>query len=319
MRVQSQVPHRFASTTKLAVLVLSAWSSSCQFAKEHPEDALRAAKTLVKTAGLGNGGSGSHQEPAEAQAPSAAQSSSSGQGAQVAVREAASEVDAFQYDPVSRSRFVDLGEEDFEAAVHLHKQRRRQLAEAEDLVGCARTDARLEYLQLLKSRQAGRQRTRKQVERLERELSEAQHNGKDAEIGALQQQLDESNARVESSRHVPIKDLDASLDYGYGLFLLDLGALDASGLDRLLAQLKEKAGAYRERASSDRAKTAGQGQAQGPNQEKLMKRLALIRADEKFADEMASALSELARLIETNDLEGAQALADRKWAETCEV
>jgi hypothetical protein len=167
--------------------------------------------------------------------------------------------------------------------------------------------------------QAGRQQARKQVEHLERDLSDAQRNGNDAEVGALQQQLEESKARLESSRHVPIKDLDASLDYGYCLFLLDLGALDAFGLERLVTQLKEKAAAYRQRASSARAKTAGQGQAQGRNEEKLKKKLALIRADEEFADEMASALSELARLIETKDLEGGQALADRKWAETREV
>jgi len=299
----SSTPSKASRLTELAILGIVACSSSCQLAKKHPEETLKALEALAKTTGSVSDASGALPKP----------------GAKSAHQGDLPQVDAVQYDPVTRTRFVDLGEKNFYVPMGVQKKLKRQMAEAEDLLGGQRLEARLQYLQLLNSKQVQRQQWRENIAGIEKGISDAQSEGNDGAVEVFQRQLEEENAHLESSRRVPIKDLDASMDYGYGQFLLDLAALSNAELGRLVDQLDERAEFYRQQASMARAKISSQEQHQGRGEKKLQKNLARMRTEEEFFNEMASAFSELVKLIEANDLEGAQALADRKWAETDEV
>jgi len=68
-----------------------------------------------------------------------------------------------------------------------------------------------------------------------------------------------------------------------------------------------------------RSKISNQGPHKGRNQQKVLDNLALLQTDERFADQLAVDLTDLGRLIRAGQIDQAQALADRKWAETCDV
>lgn len=229
------------------------------------------------------------------------------------------EVIAFQLDATTGHRFVDIGETDYRDALRQLERRKKQLAAARDLVGGQKLEAQENYLHLLHSRQAGRIKLRKKLERLEWELSEASRYGKTDVVQELSTEIDRERSQLEAMKRVPVKELASTMKEGYGLFFLDLAALEARELETLATRLDERAEAYRSRASLARSKISNQGPHKGRNQQKVLDNLDLLQADEHFADQMAVDLTELGRLIRAEQIDQTQSLADRKWAETCGV
>lgn len=213
---------------------------------------------------------------------------------------------------VGSPRVVAVESVDCAGLRKLLKPLRRQAAAREDVVACERLDAQLWYLDVVARHQALRVGLARRLKWLDADIESAIRSGSEIGLANLRQQRQALEAEWQAAALAPLSSFGDQEPRTYGLFLLDLRALDPTSLERVVQRLEREAKNHRWRVEQ-----AGEAQARGAtkNAARVAGPLARIQAQARFDEEMARSLDDLLEFLRAGRIEEAQQHADARWTE----